>query len=130
MEFIGQIYKVFPVQRGTSKSGNDWVKQDFIFEYFENDTDRYADRVLLSIMGTRVDTYAPKELDKVRIGFGHSVREYNGRWFNETRVYKYERLDDHPAQPAPVKEEPATVKDEQKAEPSITVTEQESGLPF
>ena len=101
MEFTGRIYKVLPVQRGTSKLGNDWVKQEFIFEYFERDNDRFADRVLLALMNDQVEKYAVKEYDKVRIGFGHTTREYNGRYFNELRMYRFEKLDGQEA-PAPV----------------------------
>lgn len=92
MEFRGRIYKIFPVQSGTSARGNEWQKLDFIFEYFENPTDRYSDKVLLSIMNDRIDQYDLHENDEVVIGFGHSVREYQGRYFNDVRLYKLEKL--------------------------------------
>ena len=41
MEFKGRIMKVLPVTSGTSQNGNEWKKQEFIFEYFEQQTDRY-----------------------------------------------------------------------------------------
>lgn len=91
MQFQGRIYKLFPVQSGTSQRG-EWTKQDFIFEYFEQPTDRYADRVLLSIMNDRIREYDLHEGDEVIIGFGHNTREYQGRYFNDVRLYHFEKV--------------------------------------
>ena len=107
MQFQGRIYKLFPVQSGTSQRG-EWTKQDFILEYFEQPTDRYADRVLLSIMNDRIKDYDLHEGDEVIIGFGHNTREYQGRYFNDIRLYHFEKVkqvgnNDAPAaQPSPV----------------------------
>ena len=106
MQFQGRIYKLFPVQSGTSQRG-EWTKQDFIFEYFEQPTDRYADRVLLSIMNDRIKDYDLHEGDEVIIGFGHNTREYQGRYFNDVRLYHFEKVkqvgntDAQAAQPSP-----------------------------
>ena len=106
MQFQGRIYKLFPVQSGTSQRG-EWTKQDFIFEYFEQPTDRYADRVLLSIMNDRIKDYDLHEGDEVIIGFGHTTREYQGRYFNDVRLYHFEKVkqvgntDAPAAQPSP-----------------------------
>lgn len=106
MQFQGRIYKLFPIQTGTSQRG-EWTKQDFIFEYFEQPTDRYADRVLLSVMNDRIKEYDLHEGDEVIIGFGHNTREYQGRYFNDVRLYHFEKVkqvsntDAPAAQPSP-----------------------------
>ena len=93
MEFKGRIAKGMPVQSGASQDGNEWSRQDFVFEYFEHETDRYSDKVMLSIMGKdRIAQYDIHEGDEVVIGFGHSVREYQGRTFNEVRMYKFDKV--------------------------------------
>ena len=92
MEFKGRIMKVLPVTSGTSQNGNEWKKQEFVFEYFEQQTDRYSDTVCLSIMNDRIAEYDLHENDEVLIGFGHSIREYQGRYFNELRLYKFQKL--------------------------------------
>ena len=93
MEFKGRIYKVYPIQTGTSQRGNEWRKQDFVFEYFEHDTDRWTDKVLLSVLNERIDEYDLHEGDEVIIGFSHSVsNEWKGRVFNELRLYKFEKV--------------------------------------
>ena len=99
MEFKGRIMKVLPVTSGTSQNGNEWKKQEFVFEYFEQQTDRYSDKVCLSIMNDRIAEYDLHENDEVLIGFGHSIREYQGRYFNELRLYKFQKLTQ--AQPEP-----------------------------
>ena len=107
MQFQGRIFKLFPVQSGTSSRG-EWMKQDFIFEYFEAPTDRYADRVLLSVMNDRIREYDLHEGDEVIIGFGHNTREYQGRYFNDVRMYHFEKVvrKDATAQPQPTENKP------------------------
>lgn len=92
MEFTGRISRMLPLQSGTSQNGNSWKRQDFIFEYVEHDTDRWSDKVLLSVMNDRIEEYDLHEGDEVKIGFSHNVREYNMKVFNELRVYKIEKL--------------------------------------
>lgn len=92
MEFKGRIDKVFAVQSGTSQRGNEWKKQEFVFEYFEHETDRYSDKVVLSLAGDRIAEKDLHEGDECVIGFGHTVREWQGKWYNELRVYKVEKV--------------------------------------
>lgn len=99
MEFKGRIMKVLPVTSGTAQNGNEWKKQEFVFEYFEQQTDRYSDKVCLSIMNDRIAEYDLHENDEVLIGFGHSIREYQGRFYNELRLYKFQKLTQAQAEP-------------------------------
>lgn len=96
MEFIGRINKVLPELTGKSQNGNEWKRQDFVFEYFEHETDRWSDKVLLSVMNDRIAEYDLHEGDEVKIGFSHNVREYNNRTFNEVRIYRFEKLGNVP----------------------------------
>lgn len=92
MEFKGRISRILPTRTGKRADGTEWQSQEFVFEYFENEHDRWSDKVVLSIMNDRIREYALKEGDEVKIGFGHSINEYNGRVFNELRIYKFEKL--------------------------------------
>lgn len=90
MEFTGRVKAILPKRSGTSaRTGNEWVALPFIFEYFEHETDRYADRVLLETFDTKVIDNL-KEGMEVRCGFSHKVREYEGKTYNELRLYKIE----------------------------------------
>ena len=106
MEFQGRIAKVLPVRSGVSqRTGNEWKSLPFIFEYFEHESDRYADSVLLETFDTKVIDNL-KEGMEVRCGFGHRTREYtkDGKTMiiNDIRLYKIEcvRKAQQPA-PAP-----------------------------
>ena len=98
MEFTGQVKKILPVRSGVSqRTGNEWKSLPFIFEYHENPTDRYADTVLLETFDTKVIDNL-KEGMEIRCGFGHRTREYEGKVYNELRLYKIESV--KPAQAA------------------------------
>lgn len=114
MEFQGRVFKLLDQKVGTKADGSEWRSQDFIFEYFEVPEQRYADRVVLTVMNERIREYDLHEGEEVRIGFSHSCREYNGRWYNDVRIYKLEKV--------------------KKAEPTVveatTQPQQTGGLPF
>lgn len=105
MEVKGYVSKVFDVQTGTSAKGNEWKSQDFILEYFEQPTQRWADKVLIRIFNDKVDELQLKHGDMLEVGFGHQVREYNGRYYNElTAPYRIVKVEDSKApqaQPTP-----------------------------
>ena len=114
MEFDGRISRVLPVRSGTSQKG-EWKVLPFVFEYFENADQRWPDRVLLETMDSnimaQIGAYLKKGADgkavvengdcvllyelKCRVGFSHSVREYDKQdgtkaTINNVRCYKFE----------------------------------------
>lgn len=95
MEFQGRIAKVLPVRSGISqRTGNEWKSLPFVFEYFENDTDRYADSVVLESFDEKVINNMVEGME-VRCGFGHHVRTFTKQdgteaTINELRLYKIE----------------------------------------
>ena len=92
MEFTGRVKKILPARAGVSpRTGNEWKALPFIFEYFENPTDRFADTVLLETFDTNVIDNL-KEGMEVRCGFGHRTRDYDGKTYNELRLYKIESV--------------------------------------
>ena len=97
MEFQGRIAKLLPIRQGVSqRTGNEWKSLPFIFEYFEHDSDRYADSVLLETFDTKVIDNL-KEGMEVRCGFGHKTREFTKQdgttaVINDLRLYKIESV--------------------------------------
>lgn len=90
MEFQGRISKLLPIRQGVSqRTGNEWKAQPFVFEYFETPEQRWSDKVLLETCDAKVIDLL-KEGMEVRCGFGHSIREYEGRTYNEVRLYRIE----------------------------------------
>lgn len=100
MEFQGIVKKLLPVRSGVSqRTGNEWKALPFVFEYFENPTDRYADSVVLETFDTNVIDNL-KEGMEVRCGFSHRTREYDGKTYNELRLYRIESVKKTANQPA------------------------------
>lgn len=92
MEFKGRIKQILPLRSGVSqRTGNEWKAQPFVFEYFENATDRYADSVLLETYDTKMMETMQEGMEVI-CGFGHRTREYQGRIYNELRLYKFEAV--------------------------------------
>ncbi|MBQ8938204.1 MAG: DUF3127 domain-containing protein [Bacteroidaceae bacterium] len=92
MEFQGRIAKLLPLRQGVSqRTGNEWKALPFVFEYYENPSDRYADSVVLETFDENVINNL-KEGMEVRCGFGHHTREYEGKVYNDIRLYKIESV--------------------------------------
>ena len=96
MEFQGRVTKILPLRQGVStRTGNEWKALPFVFEYFEHDSDRYADSVVL-------ETYDQKVIDNLKegmevvCGFGHKTSDYTKdgvtKVINNIRLYKIESI--------------------------------------
>ena len=135
MEFQGRIAKVLPIRQGVSqRTGNEWKSLPFIFEYFEHDSDRYADSVMLETFDENVINNL-KEGMEVRCGFGHKTREYtkDGKTMiiNDIRLYKIEcvRNVQQPA-PAPQAQQAAAPFPPQVDANGNPIKEKDDDLPF
>lgn len=94
MEFKGRIERILPRRKGVRNDGTEWQSQEFVFEYYEHETDWYSNKVMLSVMNDRIAEYDLHEGEEVIIGFGHNVRDWKGKLFNEFRIYKFEKIKD------------------------------------
>ena len=124
MEVQGRISKIMPMRKGTRSDGSEWRSQEFIVEFFETADQRWSDKVVLSAMNERIDEYDLHEGEEVNVGFSHGVKEYQGRWYPEFRIYKFEKK---------VAAEPQhTVKVEEPAAPAPEAQQQQKAddLPF
>jgi len=111
MKIKGRLAHVGVITIGVSqRTGNKWKSQEIVIEYFDNDNARYPDSVNVRIFGERVDTLQLQVNDEVEASIGLNAREYDGRFYNEARVYRIERVGGslpQPAAPAPASvEEP------------------------
>lgn len=135
MEFQGRIAKLLPIRQGVSqRTGNEWKSLPFIFEYFENPSDRYADSVMLETFDENVINNL-KEGMEVRCGFGHKTREYTKddktMTINDIRLYKIEcvRNVQQPA-PAPQAQQAAAPFPPQVDANGNPIKEKDDDLPF
>lgn len=97
MEFQGRVAKILPMRNGTSaRTGNEWQALPFVFEYFEHDTDRYADSVVLETFDTKVIENL-KEGMEVICGWSHKAKDITKQdgtktTINDMRLYKIESV--------------------------------------
>ena len=123
MEVQGRISKILPMRKGKRSDGSEWRSQEFIVEFFETPDQQWSDKVVLSAMNERIDEYDLHEGKEVRVGFSHGVREYQGKWYPEFHIYKFETV---AAQPQP------TVKVEEPTAPAPEPAQEkkDDDLPF
>ncbi|MCD7976016.1 MAG: DUF3127 domain-containing protein [Tannerellaceae bacterium] len=89
MEITGKIIAVLPAQGGTSKTGNEWKKQEYVLETHE----QYPKKVCFQIFGSdRIDQAAIQPGEELTVYFDIDSREYNGRWFTNINCWKVERV--------------------------------------
>lgn len=111
MKIRGRVAHVGVITTGVSqRTGNKWKSQEIVIEYFDDDNARYPDSVNVKIFGERVDTLQLQVNDEVEASIGLNAREYDGRFYNEARLYRIERvggsLQQPPAQAPASGEEP------------------------
>lgn len=108
MTVQGRIKKLMTEASGISKVGNHWRRQDFIFEFFENPEDQYADTVLLSVMNDKIDEYKLREGEEVIIDVRHQVKTYGERVYTELGIRSFEKV----TKDAPAGQQPTTEQKE------------------
>ena len=86
LELEGKITVKLPVQSGQGARGS-WEKQEFVLEY--PDGNYNASAFFTSWGSDKVSELAKYQVgDAVRVFFNVKGREYNGRWYNDLRVWK------------------------------------------
>ncbi len=96
MEFVGVVYRVLPVQSGTSARGQ-WQKQEVVFEM----PDEFSRKVCVTFFGDRVSDAASLQVgEKVNVSVNIESREYNGRWYTDVRAWRIQKVQPEQAAPA------------------------------
>lgn len=81
----GTIVKLMDEQSGTSKAGNAWTSREFVIEV--ND-EGFKNFVHFKAFGKEVpDLQDMKEGDLVEVSYKPQSREFNGRWYDEHRLF-------------------------------------------
>lgn len=83
MKLQGRVKKLMDVRSGVSRVGNAWKAQDFIFEYFDNPEEQYAETVLLNVRGDKIEELNLYEGDEIEVDLRCTVRSYGDRLYNE-----------------------------------------------
>ena len=86
----GTIVKLMDEQSGTSKAGNAWQSREFVIEVSEAG---YTNSVHFKAFGRDVDDLRSASVgDEVEVSYKPQAREYNGRWYDENRLYGIRNL--------------------------------------
>ena len=80
LKITGNITKILPIQKGTSKAGKEWQKLNFLVQT----DDEYNNVYYFEIFGEeKINNFTKwnKVTSKVTIGFNVKTNEFNGKYY-------------------------------------------------
>ena len=83
----GQIVKILEVEKGTSKAGKEWQKQNFVIDTGS----QYNPEVCFQLFGDeKIENLKKynKVGQEVEVHFNVSSREYNGKYYHNLDAWK------------------------------------------
>lgn len=96
VKLTGRIAEVFPAQSGTSqRTGNTWMSQDYLFEFFTWSGAQNPNRIVVRIFGEdNIKRHGLQQYEDnvtLTLRLDASKTKDGDRWFNEVRVTNVER---------------------------------------
>ena len=96
VKLTGRIAEVFPAQSGTSqRTGNTWMSQDYLFEFFTWSGAQNPNRLVVRIFGEdNIKRHGLQQYEDnvtLTLRLDASKTKDGDRWFNEVRVTNVER---------------------------------------
>jgi hypothetical protein len=95
MEISGTIIQVIPEKSGTSARGP-WRKQEYVLETQQGD---YPKKICFMAWGDKIDEFAIREGQQVRVDVDLESREFNGRWYTDVKAWRVTPLQAEEAPP-------------------------------
>lgn len=97
VKLTGRIAEVFPAQSGVSaRTGNNWMSQDYLFEFFQWSGQQNPNRLVARIFGEdnikRHNLQPLEENVTLTLRLDASKTKDGDRWFNEVRITNVERI--------------------------------------
>ena len=97
VKLTGRIAEVFPAQSGVSaRTGNNWMSQDYLFEFFQWSGQQNPNRLVVRIFGEdnikRHNLQQYEDDVTLTLRLDASKTKDGDRWFNEVRVTNVERV--------------------------------------
>ncbi len=137
VKLTGRIAEVFPAQSGTSqRTGNQWMSQDYLFEFFTWSGAQNPNRLVVRIFGEdnikRHNLQQYEDNVTLTLRLDASKTKEGDRWFNEVRVTNVERVgQQQPAQAQNVQQATNSPKPQNNApQGGENQGGQGDGLPF
>lgn len=90
MEITGKIIAVLPERTGmSSRTGTEWKSQEFVIETH----DQFPRKCVFTVLGSdRLAQFAIQVGEELTVSFDIDAHEWNGRWFNDIRAWKVDRV--------------------------------------
>ena len=90
MELTGKIIAILPPKQGVSQStGNAWICQDYVLETQET----YPKKCCFNVFGAEKIKDMNIQLgETLTVSLEINAREYQGKWYNQVRAWKVERM--------------------------------------
>ncbi|GHV03583.1 hypothetical protein FACS189416_0170 [Bacteroidia bacterium] len=96
MEISGKIIAVLPALGGTSRTGNEWKKQEYVLETHE----QYPKKVCFQLFGIdKIEQAGIQMGEELTVSIDIDSHEYNGKWFTNINAWKVERTGGAPVNP-------------------------------
>ena len=131
MEFTGKIIAVLEARGGvSSRTGNPWKTQDYVIE---ETMGQFPKRMAFNVFGEEnISRFNIQVGQELTVSFDINAREYNGRWYNDIRVWNVAPAAQAVAQPIAAAAQPsAPVVQSAPAASSFTqAADDSSDLPF
>lgn len=131
MEFTGKIIAVLEARGGvSSRTGNPWKTQDYVIE---ETMGQFPKRMAFNVFGEEnISRFNIQVGQELTVSFDINAREYNGRWYNDIRVWNVAPAAQAVAQPIAAAAQPsAPVTQSAPAASSFTqAADDSSDLPF
>ena len=108
LKIKGKIVKILEVEKGTSKAGKEWQKQNFVIDTGA----KYKPEICFQLFGDeKIENFEKynKLNQEVEVSFNVSSREYNGRYFHNLDAWMVKSASE---QTAPKKQESVTEDDD------------------
>jgi hypothetical protein len=137
VKLTGRIGKVFPAQSGTSqRTGNQWMSQDYLFEFFQWSGQQNPNRLVVRIFGEdnikRHNLQQYEDNVTLTLRLDASKTKEGDRWFNEVRITNVERVGHQQAAQATNVQQPTDSPQPQNNAPTCGENQggQDDDLPF
>lgn len=131
MEITGKIIAVLEARGGvSSRTGNPWKTQDYVIE---ETMGQFPKRMAFNVFGEEnISRFNIQVGQELTVSFDINAREYNGRWYNDIRVWNVAPAAQAVAQPIAAAAQPsAPVAQSAPAASSFTqAADDSSDLPF
>jgi len=85
----GKIISLLKPEKGISKSGNEWKKQDFLIESNE----QFPKKICFTLFNDKISALEGfKPGDEVEVSFSIESRDFNGKWFHNINAWKIAKI--------------------------------------